>query len=199
MRSVAQSSALQNNLVLASSSPRRKELLTTCGLNFEVYPSGIDEEIVKANSPKELVEILSLQKAQDVFKKFPNSFVVGADTVVALDGEILGKPKDRDHAIRMLMSLQGRDHYVWGAFTILSKDIQYTESCQTKVFFEALTKSEIEKYVDTNEPMDKAGSYGAQGIGASFVNRIEGSYTNVVGLPLSQFISAAKKVGLIQC
>ncbi len=183
---------LPKKLILASSSPRRKDLLSLCGFPFEIIPSDFDEDAVVISSPKELVETLSLEKAQTILKKFPEAIIFGADTTVALDQEILGKPKDKDDACQMLYRMQGRDHLVWGGYTILSNQHCITESCVTKVFFNPLSEEEIRAYVDTGEPMDKAGSYGAQGIGSTFIKRIEGSYTNVVGLPLAEFTVSLK-------
>lgn len=186
-------------LILASSSPRRRELLSMCGLVFDVIPADVDEESFNARPPEKLVRDLSFEKATVISRKNPEAAVIGADTIVVLDGEILGKPKDEAHAIQMLKRLQGKTHSVWGGFTILTDGERLTETCETKVAFMKLSDQEIKAYVKTGEPLDKAGSYGAQGIGASFVERIDGSYTNVVGLPLRECISALRRLGVVRC
>jgi septum formation protein len=168
-----------------------------CGLEFEIIPADIDEDSFLGRAPEKLVRDLSFEKAAVIARQNPEAAVIGADTIVVLDGKVLGKPKDKDDAIDMLMRLQGRIHLVVGGFTILDNGERLTESCETKVTFMKLTPQEIKAYVETGEPMDKAGAYGAQGIGASFVDKIEGSYTNVVGLPLRECIAALKRLGIV--
>lgn len=186
-------------LILASSSPRRQELLSMCGLTFDVIPANIDEDSFLGRSPEKLVRDLSYEKAAVIARNNPEAAVIGADTIVVLDGEVLGKPKDSNDAFKMLSKLQGRTHSVVGGFTVLINGERLTESCETKVTFTKLTPDEISAYVATGEPLDKAGAYGAQGIGASFVERIDGSYTNVVGLPLRECIAALRRLGIVRC
>lgn len=185
-------------LVLASSSPRRRELLSMCGLAFDIKAADIDEDSFLGRAPERLVRDLSFEKAATIARHIPGAAVLGADTIVVLDGEILGKPKDKADAAAMLQKLQGRTHSVIGGFTILSDGERLTETCETKVSFIKLTPQEINAYVATGEPMDKAGAYGAQGIGASFVDKIEGSYTNVVGLPLKECLAALRRLGIVK-
>ncbi|MBE7034513.1 MAG: septum formation inhibitor Maf [Ruminococcaceae bacterium] len=174
-------------VVLASASPRRRELLEQIGLPFFVLPSQADEDINPDLSPQLTVQSLSLLKAADIAKTQPASaYVIGADTVVVLDGEILTKPKDEEDARRMLARLSGRAHsVVTGVTVIRCRDGKSISVCEeTKVFFKEMSEAEIASYVATGEPLDKAGSYGIQGLGALFVEKIEGDYNNVVGLPL---------------
>lgn len=184
-------------LILASSSPRRVELLKMCGVEFETLPSQFDEESVSSSTPRELVEKLSYEKAALVSGLRPDAYVLGADTVVVFNNTVLGKPRDRDDAIRILSLLQGNEHQVWSAFTIIGNFGHHTEAVMTKVVFAPLTEKEISAYVDTHEPMDKAGAYGAQGIGATFISKIEGSYTNVIGLPVVEVIAALKSLQVV--
>jgi septum formation protein len=183
-------------LILASGSPRRKELLERIGLEFEVIPSGAEEVITKQN-PSEVVEELSLQKASDIAAQIPEGIILGADTVVCQDGQIMGKPKDRRDAGEMLQKLQGRSHQVFTGVTVLVKTseelCQHTFSCETKVHVYPMTDQEIEKYLDTGEPMDKAGAYGIQGRFSAWVESIEGDYNNVVGLPVSALWQVLKQ------
>lgn len=183
-------------IILASGSPRRKELLEQIGLSFEVIPSGAQEKITK-RIPAEVVEELSVQKAEDVAAQIADGIIIGADTIVCQNGEIMGKPKDRRDAFRMLGQIQGNVHSVFTGVTVLIKDNQNTEtvtfSCETKVHVYPMTAEEIERYLDTGEPMDKAGAYGIQGSFAAWVASIEGDYNNVVGLPVSALWQIIKK------
>ncbi len=188
-----------NTLVLASSSPRRIEFLNTMGVDFKAIPSSLDESIVKTKSPKEMVEKLAFLKAQIVSKDYPESYVIGADTVVALSDQILGKPKDEDDAKRMLTKLSGQTHSVWSAFTVLCKkqSIEITKSFESKVLMAEISEEEIDNYIKTGEPEGKAGSYAIQGIGSQFVSSISGSYSNVVGLNISELIKVLKSYNVI--
>ncbi len=168
-----------------------------CGLVFDVVPANVDEDSFLGRTPEKLVRDLSFEKASVIAKQYPQAAVIGADTVVVLDGEVLGKPKDSEDAVRMLERLQGRNHQVLGGYTVLNNGERLTESCQTAVSFIKLSLAEIKAYVATGEPLDKAGAYGAQGIGAAFVEKIEGSYTNVVGLPLRECIAALRRMGIV--
>lgn len=174
-------------IILASGSPRRKELLEQIGVTFEIYKAEGEEKITSA-VPAEAVKELSLQKAQEVAEKCSGDVIIGADTVVAAQGKILGKPKDRADAIRMLELLQGRDHEViTGVAVILRRSgrlIRFAETTLVRVY--PMTRGQIERYVDSGEPMDKAGAYGIQGRFAAYVAGIEGDYNNVVGLPVGR-------------
>ncbi len=179
--------------ILASASPRRRELLTQVGLTFEVMVSDADENIEESLSPDELVKRLSLIKAAAVKEELSakgadgDSAVIGADTVVFHKGEILGKPKDEEDAFRMLKSLSGDTHSVYTGVTILLGDETITFANETKVVFDTVSDEEIKRYIASKEPMDKAGAYGIQGQGGAFVTSIEGEYANVVGFPIGEF------------
>ncbi len=176
-------------IVLASASPRRREILEQVGLPFVVVPSCAEENVTGEISASLLVQSLSLLKAADVAKsQSENALVIGADTIVVLGGEILTKPKDADDAKAMLRRLSGQCHSVLTGLTVIrcsdGKSVSVTE--ETKVYFKTLSEKEIDSYVSTKEPLDKAGSYGIQGLGGLFVEKIDGDYYNVVGLPLSR-------------
>ncbi|MBQ3395354.1 MAG: septum formation inhibitor Maf [Synergistaceae bacterium] len=171
-------------IVLASGSPRRRELLKSLGLEFEVYKPDVDESIIDGESPSELCERLSRLKAQAGAEKFPDALVIAADTIVVIDDLILGKPKDRDDAFNMLKRLQGKWHEVITGITICMKGNILSHDEHTRVKFRELSDSEIHAYVSTGECDDKAGAYAVQGYGSLLVERIEGDYVNVVGLPL---------------
>ena len=179
--------------ILASASPRRRELLTQVGLTFEVMVSDADENIEESLSPDELVKRLSLIKAAAVKEELSakgadgDSAIIGADTVVFHKGEILGKPKDEEDAFRMLKSLSGDTHSVYTGVTILLGDETITFANETKVVFDTISDEEIKRYIASKEPMDKAGAYGIQGLGGAFVTSIEGEYANVVGFPIGEF------------
>lgn len=183
------------SLILASSSPRRKELLTNLGLTFEVSASLIDEIIDASATPAEIVISLAQQKAIDVSKQFPDSFVIGADTIVVKDSIILGKPKDEQDANNMLKMLSGQTHSVYTGVAIVKKSVPTTFFVETAVTFWPLTDEEIDQYIQSGEPFDKAGSYGIQGLGATLVKEIKGDYFSVVGLPVSRLIRELKKLG----
>lgn len=200
---------MHKKLILASGSPRRKELLGRTGFSFEVLVSDV-EEAVTGTDPSAVTEELSRQKAEAVAEELLSAsggrsgasvgalwIVLGADTVVALDGKILGKPEDRADAVRMIHSLQGRSHEVYTGVTLISKDEKgvqrHTFSVGTKVTVAPMTDEEIEWYVDTGECMDKAGAYGIQGTFGCFIEGIEGDYSNVVGLPVHAVYQALKE------
>lgn len=183
--------------ILASASPRRRELLEQIGVEFAVVPSEAPEVITKS-LPSEVVEELSLQKATDVAEQVEEGIILGADTIVCQNGAIMGKPKDRADAARMLQALQGEEHSVFTGVTILVKEggslvASQTFSQETKVYVYEMTDEEIQRYIDTGEPMDKAGAYGIQGRFAAYVEGIEGDYNNVVGLPVSAVWQAVKE------
>lgn len=170
-------------MILASASPRRKELLAFINKDFEIKVSSVDETLPNGISPKEAVEYLSKIKACAI--DAGDDIVIGADTVVAFDDVILGKPCDEDDAVKMLKDLSGRTHSVFTGVTVKQGEKIKTFSVETKVEFFDLTDDEIKRYVATGEPMDKAGAYGIQGFGSLLVKKIDGDYFNVVGLPVS--------------
>lgn len=182
-------------IVLASGSPRRKELLGKIGLNFIVDPSDFEEVLDQTINPLELVKKLSYGKAADVAKRHPDSIVIGADSVVAINNITLGKPHTEAKAIEMLSKLSGTIHSAISGFTIIDTKTGKTisEAVETKIFFRNLTSGEIENYVATGEPLDKAGAYAIQGKGALLVDKIEGDFYNIVGLPLSKLAETLKK------
>lgn len=185
-------------IVLASSSPRRKELLEHIGLKFTVYPVEVEEKLAPARDPLRLARSISLKKALAAGKKHPGALVIAADTFGMIDGKFLGKPSDRVHAVAMLEELSGKCHRVITGFTLIDTVTGKTISraVQTLVYFRRLSKAGINAYVDTGEPMDKAGAYAIQGLGALLVERIEGDYYNVIGLPLSALAVELRKFGV---
>lgn len=188
---------LEGRIILASQSPRRKELLRQVGVEFEVIPSD-KEEKVSSDNPQDVVKELSKQKAEDVKLKAGDDFalIIGADTVVSYNGEILGKPKDEKDAKRMLSMLQSHCHQVYTGVTLILPDKEITFSKCTDVHMYPMSNDEIDKYVATKEPMDKAGAYAIQGKCAAYVERIEGDYNNVVGLPVAAIVNELKNQGI---
>ncbi|HLN61279.1 MAG TPA: Maf family protein [Symbiobacteriaceae bacterium] len=184
------------HIVLASQSPRRQELLRQVGLSFTVIPSGVDERVDTPMRPDQLVEHLALIKAADVAAREPGALVVGADTIVVVDDAVLGKPRDRADAIAMLQRLSGRVHQVMTGVALISGDRRLVAHEETTVRFRPLTLPEIERYVDSGEPMDKAGSYGIQGRASAMITGIEGDYFNVVGLPLCRTVQMLSEFGV---
>jgi len=173
------------DIVLASASPRRRELLGQMGLEFRIVTPDIDEHMERSLPPDALVEAISAEKAAAVAGQVgAQALVIAADTVVALDGALLGKPKDEAEARRMLSRLSGRHHQVFTGFTVRQGGRAVSRSERTEVAFRALQEEEIAAYVRTGEPMDKAGAYGIQGLGALLVEGIRGDYFNVMGLPV---------------
>ncbi|WP_050181222.1 Maf family protein [Domibacillus robiginosus] len=185
-------------IILASSSPRRKELLSQANVPFTVYAADTDETIAPGTHPAQAVEQLALEKAEAVFAKYPDRAVIGADTVVSIDGRILGKPATEQEAMEMLSSLSGRTHAVYTGVAILSKDEKVLFHEKTDVEFWELTRAEIEAYIKTGDPFDKAGSYGIQTAGALFVQAIHGDYYNVVGLPIAALYRRLQKMRLLE-
>lgn len=186
------------SIILASKSPRRKDLLTESGLNFSVVPSSINEKDMLMDSPEPYVKALAMAKAELVALRFPDSWVIGADTIVLIDDMILGKPGSTKQARAMLKRLSGRTHQVFTGYCISCKTKnRYTSNAvMTDVHFKHLTDDEIEWYVHTPEPYDKAGGYAIQGLGTFLVKRINGSYTNVVGLPVCEVLDFFIKEGI---
>jgi septum formation protein len=173
-------------LVLASASPRRQEILRNAGITFAVQSADIDETVRQGESPRECAERLAREKARAVAKQQPGSFVLGADTIVVVDGMVLGKPRDETDAARMLRVLSGRGHEVITGVCLIGPG--WTESVQserTLVAMSEISDREIQAYIETGEPMDKAGAYAIQGIASRWIPRIEGDYFNVVGLPMA--------------
>lgn len=173
-------------IILASNSPRRRELLANMGLSFQTVSPETDERLAGRPSPGRLVTVLSERKARAVAAPQPDSLVIAADTVVYLDGRILGKPKTGEDAFSMLRALSGRQHSVYTGVTVLFSGQVRTEYERTVVTFRPLEDAEIWNYIATGEPMDKAGAYGIQGYGAMLVSRISGDYFNVMGLPVGR-------------
>ena len=187
-------------IILASASPRRRELLDQIGVVFEVCPSSA-KEVMTSSLPQEVVQDLSRCKGQEVFEKTSGDvLVIGADTVVAFQDSILGKPADESMARDMLRRLQGRRHQVYTGVTLFIRQdgakIQKSFYEKTEVVFYPMSEEEIDAYVKTKEPMDKAGAYGIQGRSAVFVEKIDGDYNNVVGLPLARLYQELKQLGI---
>ena len=187
-------------LVLASGSPRRREMLRDLGFEFRLEVANIDEAVIAGEAPQQMVERLAKAKAECVAEKYPKALVLGADTTVVLGTSILGKPTSPEDAADMLGRLAGREHTVWTAFALVSKARSISQVCleSSQVKIAPLSKPEIEAYVATEEPLDKAGSYAVQGRGAAFVEAVHGSYTNVVGLPLHALVRELKALGLLR-
>jgi septum formation protein len=186
------------SLILASASPRRRELLEQAGVAFSVIPSNADEQVLTAEAPEDYALRVAKAKAQDVANKHPAHWVLGADTIVVVDDLILGKPKDTADGQRMLRLLSGRRHQVMTAFVLTAANGQEykRQIVTTTVIFKSLTDEQIQEYLATGEPFDKAGAYAVQGIGAALVEKVEGSYTNVVGLPIDEVLEALRSAEL---
>lgn len=185
------------HIILASASPRRTELLKLAGLSFDVIPADIEETARPQEEPARHVLRLAAEKALFVAAGKPDCIVIGADTVVFLDGEIVGKPASREEAQQTLAKLSGRTHEVFTGFCIalLDRGIRICEAVRSSVIFREMAPDEISWYADTPEPYDKAGAYAVQGMSASFIREIRGSYTNVIGLPLCEVVEKLKTIG----
>ena len=183
------------HLILASESPRRRELLKLIGLEFSCAASRINETGILSQTPEAIVEELALKKALAVREHNPNACIIGADTIVYIDDEIIGKPIDDNDAIYILGKLQGKTHTVYTGIAVLSPKFQSVSHDATRVTFAPMNKTEILWYVSTGEPRDKAGAYGIQGPGGIFIERIEGNYFTVIGLPLPLLYKMLKKAG----
>lgn len=186
-------------LILASASPRRQELIQTFGLPVSIRPSDVDESTPEEWSPPHIVEQLALRKASAIKETCTvDDIIVGSDTIVVLDKQVLGKPRNRAHAIAMVTALQGREHEVFSGIACIEVESgkQLVDHRRTKVRMKPLTPIQVEQYVDTGEPMDKAGAYAIQGIGAMFIEEIEGCYFNVVGLPVAALADMLKELGV---
>lgn len=182
--------------ILASASPRRRELLASIGLDFEVLPSHIPEERAEGESPEEYVARLSREKASAIAKHHPSRWVIAADTTVLLGETLLEKPADEADARRMLATIAGKTHVVYTGVTLQQGEHRETRVAESEVRMLPLSEREIAWYVQTGEPLDKAGAYAVQGIGAMFIDSIHGSYTNVVGLPLATLFQMLQRAGI---
>ena len=187
-------------LILASKSPRRRDLLKQAGLEFSVIPSNFEENSIPPSSAESYVRCLAESKAKDISQKYPDSWVIGADTIVFIDNTMLGKPGSRLEARRMLRSLSGKTHQVLTGYCICcqARGRLFSETVKTDVCFKELTESEIDWYINSGEPFDKAGAYAIQGIGTFLVKRIHGSYTNVVGLPVCEVLEFLINEGVVE-
>lgn len=182
--------------VLASKSPRRKELLKNIGIDACIMPANIDEDLLTGLPPERMVAELSMLKATDVARSFgKDTYVIGADTVVCVDGEIFGKPENDTEAKVMLKKLSGRSHEVYTGYCVVNCEsgVSVAKCEKTMVYFRSLSDEEIDSYIKTREPMDKAGAYGIQQRGSKFVEKIEGDYFNVVGLPVCALVKLMKE------
>lgn len=191
---------MQNKkIVLASASPRRKELLQAIGLEFEIIPADIDETLESDKFSLNAIEKLALDKALDVSKRinYP-ALIIGSDTVVVIDDQVLGKPKDKEDAFTMLNKLSGRTHKVISAIAIYDtvQDKTLVDSVSSEVTFREMTDKEITNYIESSEPMDKAGAYAIQGIGGIFVSSICGCYSNIVGISIFKLAEMLKAFGI---
>ena len=199
---------MKSRLILASGSPRRKELLEQVGATFEILPAK-GEEVITSSSPAQVVMELSAQKAEEVAGRYQeelgkndavSTVILGADTVVAYENNILGKPKDKEDAVKMLQMLSGNTHSVYTGVTLVlcknGKQEKQSFFAETKVTMYSVTEEQIRAYVETGEPMDKAGAYGIQGKGAVLVEKIVGDYNNVVGLPVALVFQNLGKSGI---
>jgi len=189
---------MKQKIILASTSPRRKELASAMGLEFEIIPSSYEEDMSLNLAPKELVQVLSYGKAKAVADKLNSGIVIGVDTIVCINDKKLGKPKSNQEAFQMLKNLSGKFHQVYSGVSIIDcktkKSIKDFEV--TKVKFRKMTENEIKAYIQTREPMDKAGAYGIQGLASIFVEKIEGCYFNVMGFPVHNIYKNLKKLGV---
>lgn len=186
-------------IILASESPRRRRLLEQAKIPFEVIPSRIDEEAIEALCPEILAKTLAEAKAAEISRNHPDRWVIGGDSIVVIDDTIINKPVSWEHAYKMLSQLSGRTHRVITGYSIQCREINHCHSdiCVTGVTFKKLGDDEIRWYLDTPEPWDKAGAYAIQGIGAFMVKSIQGSYTNVVGLPVCEVVDHLLQQGVI--
>jgi septum formation protein len=191
--------AISGRFILASASPRRAELLEIMGLDFDVMPGNIDETFRQGETPREHVLRLSEAKALLAARCHPDAWVLGADTIVVVAGEVLGKPGSPAEATRMLEKLSGREHEVFTGFSIVRQDrgVRICEVVGSSVLFRNIAADEMVWYTGTGEPYDKAGAYAVQGMAGCFIREIRGSFSNVVGLPLCEVVDALKRVAAI--
>lgn len=182
------------HLILASSSPRRRELLQQLGLEFEIYSPDIDESVLPNESVAAYVERLARAKADAVAERYPDAIIIAADTSLGIDNEILGKPESKQHAFAMWAKISGRKHDVFSGVCVRTKNEKYSIVVRTQVEFQSLTTHDMEIYWATGEPVGKAGGYAIQGIAARYIPAIQGSYSNVVGLPLYETVQLLQTV-----
>ena len=187
------------NIILASGSPRRKELLSILGYPFEVIVSDFEETINENNKLKEEIKKLSFGKAKAVFDKHQDDLVIGADTIVTIDNKVLGKPKTEDKAYEMLKELSNKKHTVITGVTIMTKEKVDTFAVVSDVYFNKLSDEEINEYIKTKEPLDKAGGYAIQGLGSKFIKKIDGDYYAIMGLPVSELYTRLKSFANNNC
>ncbi len=185
------------HLILASSSPRRRELLQQLGLEFEIYSPDIDESILAGEDVAAYVERLACAKADAVLRLFPDAIVIAADTSLGVDGQILGKPESKVHAFAIWSQLSGRKHDVFSGVCVRTQQKKSSIVVRTQVEFQSLSLEDMESYWATGEPIGKAGAYAIQGIAARYIPRIEGSYSNVVGLPLYETVQLLQTVKVL--
>jgi septum formation protein len=183
-------------VILASQSPRRRELLTLVGIAHTVQPADIDEAYLPGERPRAHCERLAREKAHVVASRRPDALVIGSDTIVVMDGDVLGKPRDEAHAAEMLTRLSGRSHVVMTAVAVQWRGVEHSVVEEVGVTFHALTPDDIRAYIATGEPMDKAGAYGIQGYGATIVQRVDGDYFAVMGLPLQRLVRLMGELGV---
>ena len=183
-------------VILASQSPRRRELLTLVGIVHEVRPADIDETYLAGEEPRAHAERLAREKAAVVAGEAPDALVIGSDTIVVVDGDVLGKPRSEVEAAAMLARLSGRSHTVMTAVAVSWRGLQRSDVVEVGVTFHAISAEDIEAYVATREPMDKAGAYGIQGYGATIVQRVDGDYFAVMGLPLQRLVRLMAEMGV---
>jgi septum formation protein len=186
-----------NRFILASNSPRRKQLMEMLGVDFDVIISSVDEKINPELSEEELVMDLAYQKAVDIFRTHKDDIVLGFDTLVYIDGEALGKPKDPEDARRMLRLLSGRTHVVVTGCAIITKKVSKSFYVASEVVFYPLSEDEIDEYIQSKEPFDKAGAYAVQGLGSKFIRSIHGDFYTVMGMPVSRLYHELKAMELI--
>jgi septum formation protein len=183
-------------VILASQSPRRRELLALVGIAHDVQPADIDESYLTGERPRDHAERLARGKAEAVAAREPDAVVIGSDTIVVVDGDVLGKPSDENDAVRMLARLAGRSHIVITAVAVAWRGETRSAVEEVGVTFHPLSRAEIDAYIATREPMDKAGAYGIQGYGATIVARVDGDYFAVMGLPLQRLIRVLDALGI---
>ncbi len=188
----------RRQIILASESPRRRELLALTGLKFRVVPSVYEEDMTMPLSPHRLAKLLSSEKARSVASGYRNAIVIAADTFISFNDKLLGKPHTREEARKMLQLLNGRSHSVITGYTIIdtAENTSLSRSVRTKVWLRDLAAEEIETYVRSGEPLDKAGAYAIQGLGSVLIKKIAGDYFNVIGLPLSSLAEDLRKFGI---
>ena len=186
---------MKKQIILASTSPRRKELLEKAGVEFSVVPSDYEEDMSLDMPAQELVKFLSKGKAEALRTTHPHALIIGADTLVVFEEHILGKPHTVDRAREMLHLLSGTVHSIFTGFTVIDSDTdkEFSKAIETKVWFRQLSEEDIDQYVATGEPLDRAGAYAIQGGGKIFVDHFEGDFSNAIGLPVNEVLTALRE------